>query len=116
MVRVAGVAPEPGDVTSHAPPETVVGEAEKPTPLGELVREHDAPAGCVPPMVNVKATCDGVHTIETDRAEKFAVRLSGALIVTVVEALPGLLTFPLQPMNAYPVFAVALMGTTVPAS
>jgi hypothetical protein len=49
------------------------------------------------------------------RAEmKFATTLSGPLMVTVVDALLGLATVPVQLLNAYPVLAVADMFTTVP--
>ena len=37
-------------------------------------------------------------------------------MVTVVEALPALATLPVQPLNAYPAFGVAVIGTAVPAS
>ena len=46
--------------------------------------------------------------------EKFAVTLSGALIVTVVEALAGWRRCPLQPVKEYPLLAVALIATAVP--
>ena len=48
-------------------------------------------------------------------ARKLAVTLSAALIVTVVEALFGEATGPLQLLNWYPLFAVAVRFTTVPA-
>jgi hypothetical protein len=45
---------------------------------------------------------------------KFAVTVSGALIVTDVEAALGLATLPLQPLKVYPLLAAAVTGTTEP--
>ena len=45
---------------------------------------------------------------------KLAVTLSGAPMVTVVEALLGLATAPVQPLKEYPGVAVAAIGTTAP--
>jgi hypothetical protein len=36
-------------------------------------------------------------------------------MAAVVEALPGLETAPVQPLNVYPVAGVALIATTAPA-
>ena len=47
---------------------------------------------------------------------KFAVTDSGALMVTVVEALLALATLPVQLEKAKPVFAVAVRFTNVPAA
>jgi hypothetical protein len=47
---------------------------------------------------------------------KFAVTVSGALIVTVVETLVGLATLPPQFANVYPLLAVAVIATTEPES
>ena len=40
--------------------------------------------------------------------------LCAALIVTLVEAALALATLPLQPLNVYPLLAVAVIGTAVP--
>jgi hypothetical protein len=47
-------------------------------------------------------------------AVKFAVTVSGALIVTDVDGALAFATLPLQPVNEYPLLAVATTGTTVP--
>ena len=47
---------------------------------------------------------------------KLAVTVCGALIVTVVEALFALAALPVQFAKVYPVFAVAVIGTTEPES
>src|SRR5579872_1047889 len=49
-------------------------------------------------------------------AEKFAVRVVGALIVTLVEALVLLATLPVQLTKVNPLLAAAVIGTTVLAS
>jgi len=47
-------------------------------------------------------------------SEKLAVTVSGALIVTVVEALPAFATFPLQLAKVYPALAAAPTDTIAP--
>src|SRR5579872_2478762 len=47
---------------------------------------------------------------------KFAVTVCGAVMVTVVDALVVLATGPVQFTNAKPLFATAVIGTTVPVS
>ena len=62
----------------------------------------ESPVGLVPTII-----CTVFTT-------KFAVTLCGAFMVIVVLAEPEFVTFPVQLLNAKPVFAVAVRGTTVP--
>jgi hypothetical protein len=57
-----------------------------------------------------------VATVIPEVDTKFAITVCGALMVTVVEALDGEATLPLQFVNEYPLLGVAVIGTTVPES
>ncbi len=66
--------------------------------------------------VTVPPAAGEAEMVNCTSGEKFAVMLWAALIVTVVAALAMLATGPVQPVNTYPVFAVAVIGATVPAA
>ena len=69
----------------------------------------------VVPTVVLGNESDGVSVAAGAVATmKFAVTLSGALMVTVVEALLALATLPVQLANLNPELAVAVRSTTVP--
>ena len=68
----------------------------------------------VPTSVLVKVSAGVSVATGAVATMKFAVTLSGAVMVMVVEALLALATLPVQLTNAKPVFAVAVRSTTVP--
>ena len=81
--------------------------------------ETDCESVTVQALVTPDITPLGLQTsdeiVTDDAAWKLAVRVVGALSVTVVEALPALATEPpLQLWKAYPLFAVAVIGTGPP--
>lgn len=57
-----------------------------------------------------------VLTVKVGFAMNVAVTVWAAFIVTVVAALLGFATLPVQPAKVKPAFAVAVIFTTVPAS
>jgi hypothetical protein len=59
--------------------------------------------GTIPPVLIVGA-------VDT----KFAVTVCGPPIVTVVDGALELATWPVHPVNAEPLFAVATIGTAAP--
>ena len=64
---------------------------------------------------NVEGFKDDTSTVVVS-ALKFAVTVSGALMVTVVEALLAFATLPVHLPNVKPGFAVATSDTMVPAA
>ena len=77
-------------------------------------------AALVAPTVAVKLSGEADDKEATGAADeampKLAVTLSGALMVTVVEALFAAATLPVQFVNEKPVFGVAVRLTTVPGA
>jgi hypothetical protein len=85
-------------------------------PLFERVTDC---AALVAPETPLKVSVAGVSAAAgavTTAAPKLAVTASGALIVTVVEALFALATLPVQFTNEKPLFGVAVRLTTVPVA
>ena len=80
-------------------------------------RFSDCGAVCAAPPSTLNCRPGGlVCTVIPVSAEKLAVTVCGPLMVTLVELLLELATLPLQPANEYPLLAVALTGTSAPAS
>jgi len=74
-------------------------------------------AALVAPETAVKVSVLGVsEAAGAGAAEKLAVTLCGALMVTVVEALEALATLPVQPLKTKPELGVAVRATAVPAA